>query len=144
PAGVVSSGRSSSSLSWSVFFALIGLPSTLQRSVRAEQWRAVAILEEELQATHGIGSRYSPNALVASVNRATPRQSLGFAFVGNARLNERVIARLSTFHRLPLGLLTDSIHRARFPVDRHSVDDPQQGFLVRPHQPPSSPQQSAS
>jgi hypothetical protein len=54
------------------------------------------------------------------------------------------VGRLSTLHRLPLRLQTDSIHPARFPMDCNSVDDPQQGLLVLLHQAPSPPQHTTS
>jgi hypothetical protein len=57
----------------------------------------------------------------------TPRQSFGFALVGNASQNERVIAGSGTFHRIPLILFTDGIHQARFSVDRHPIDNPHHG-----------------
>src|SRR5437870_829241 len=78
-----------------------------------------------------------------AVNRATPRQSFGFGFVGNARLNECMMARLGKFHRIPLALLADGIHRAHFSVDRHSIDHPQQRFLLS-HLAPSPPQKTVS
>ncbi len=58
------------------------------------------------------------------VNQDAPRQSFGFAFVDNARPNERVMARLAPFHCLPLILLTDSTPLARLAVERHPVNNP--------------------
>jgi hypothetical protein len=73
------------------------------------------------------------------VSRSAPRQSFGFAFVGDPRQNERMMAGLGEFHRIPLPLLTDSIHPARFSVDRHSIDDP---LLFLRHQAPLPPQET--
>src|SRR6266851_7564001 len=77
----------------------------------------------------------------ATVNRDAPGQLFGFAFVGYARSNERVIAGLGTFHRIPLTLLTDGIHPAHLPVDRHAVDYPRHGLLGLSHQISSPPQE---
>ena len=78
-----------------------------------------------------------------TVNRGTPRKSFGFTFVSNARQDKRVMARLSKFHRVPLTLFADGLHPARFPVDRHPIDHPQQRFLGLSHL-ASSPQKTAS
>src|SRR5271165_964508 len=59
-----------------------------------------------------------------AVNRATSRQFFRFGFVGNAPLNECMMAGLGKFHCVPLTLLTNGIHPAHFSVDRHPIGHP--------------------
>ena len=67
-----------------------------------------------------------------------PRQSFGFAFAGNACLNERVVTGLGKVHCIPIALLTDGNHLAGFSVNRHPIDNPQHVLSHR-----SSPRDSS-
>jgi hypothetical protein len=69
-----------------------------------------------------------------SLRRRGPRQPFGFAFVGNARLDEDVMAGSGTFHRLPFALLADGAHATGFSVKRHHVDNPGWGLFGHAHQ----------
>ena len=67
---------------------------------------------------------------------ASPRQLFGFSFIGDTRLYKDMIAGPGKFHRLPLTLLTNCVHSARFSMERHQVDDPQHRLLGHSHQVP--------
>src|SRR5207237_7006236 len=91
-----------------------------------------------MPAPEGVGETFCSDCLSGwlarvTVSRGTPCQSFGFAFVGNARQDERVTAGLDTFHRLPLPLLTHGIHPARFSVDCHPINDPNHTLFILSH-----------